>query len=230
MIFWVAFDPADKEGSRALVAHRDYHDGPSTIVLRDLATGRSLQIYKGHTHYARGGAFLPDGRRFVSCGSHKDPTVRLWDVEKGVELRRFEPTKMGPDAVLHPHCVAFSPDGRHVLSGGAVAEAAQGRPGAALLWDIEQTDSSPRVVLNHANILISVAVSPDGKTMAGVDEKARVVVWECPSGRRLREIQLEAPPVEVGAALAYAPDGRHLVVAHGNGAVYVLRLAPAVVK
>ena len=52
---------------------------------------------------------LADGRRALS-GSH-DRTLRLWDLETGAELRRFEGMR---DRVTS---VALLPDGRRALSG-----------------------------------------------------------------------------------------------------------------
>jgi WD40 repeat protein len=55
-------------------------------------------------------ASSPDGRRALSSG--EDPSIRLWDVETGREVRRFE---AGTGSLSG---VAFSPDGRCALSGG----------------------------------------------------------------------------------------------------------------
>ena len=56
-------------------------------------------------------AFSPDGRRLAS-GSD-DKTVRLWEVDSGQELRRFQGHASGVWSV------AFSPDGRRLASGSS---------------------------------------------------------------------------------------------------------------
>jgi WD40 repeat protein len=221
VIFWLEFDPSDKEGRRALLAHRDHHDGPTTIRLWDVTTGKELKVYKGHKHYSGAGAFSRDGRRFVSSGHGRDQSIRLWDVEKGQELSHADLGVFGGASVS---AVAFSRDGRFVLVGGATLVKDRPSDGRVWLWDTEQKKPLVRAIINTDKPVRSVAVSPDGKVLAAIRSDARVLLVEFPSGKAIREIQLERPPDECGACVAFAPDGRHLLAAHGNGAVYVLRL------
>ncbi len=66
-------------------------------------------------------SFSPDGR-FIASGS-LDKTVKLWDVETGIELRTFAGHS---SSVLS---VSFSPDGRFIASGSV--------DDAVKLWDIQ---------------------------------------------------------------------------------------------
>jgi WD40 repeat protein len=66
-------------------------------------------------------AFSPAGKQ-VLTGSW-DNTARLWDVETGREIRRFE----GHTRWIRS--VAFSPDGKHVLTGSA--------DGTERIWNIK---------------------------------------------------------------------------------------------
>ena len=58
-----------------------------TVRLSDVATGRTLGAFEGHTDEVQSVAFSPDGKTLVS-GSD-DHTVRLWEVSTGSALRAF---------------------------------------------------------------------------------------------------------------------------------------------
>ena len=75
----------------------------------------------GHSNGIRCIAFSPNGR-YVLTGS-RDKTARLWDLETGLEFRKFEGHK---DDIFS---VAFSPDGLHALTGSI--------DNTARLWDLE---------------------------------------------------------------------------------------------
>src|SRR5262249_25069247 len=68
-----------------------------------------------------GAAFTPDGRRAVSGG--RDRTLRVWDLGSGEEVRRLD----GPEDTVS--CLALSPDGGLVLSGGHTG---------VRLWDLSR--------------------------------------------------------------------------------------------
>jgi hypothetical protein len=67
-------------------------------------------------------AFSPDGRLLASGYDQKGPIVRLWEVQTGQEVRRWEGHR-GPISGL-----AFAPDGRTLASGSHDA--------MVLVWDV----------------------------------------------------------------------------------------------
>ena len=77
-----------------------------SVRLWEVATGRELAAFHGHTHFVYALAFHPDGRRILS-GS-LDGTVKVWDAVTSRPI------------VFRGHSiwvskVAFSRDGRRVL-------------------------------------------------------------------------------------------------------------------
>jgi hypothetical protein len=105
-------------------------------------------------------ALSPDGRLLAS--SHWG-TVRLWDLETGLEQR-----------ILPGHggwvwSVAFSPDGKMLAAGGD--------GGTVHLWEVS-TGAQARVLKGKVGSVWSVAFSPDGKTLAAGGDDCKVHLWE----------------------------------------------------
>ena len=58
-----------------------------TLKLWDLASGKELRTFTGHSDVVSSVAIAPDGRTALS-GSW-DKTLKLWDLASGKELRTF---------------------------------------------------------------------------------------------------------------------------------------------
>ncbi len=81
-----------------------------TIVIWDPATGNRVETLKAHPRAVRRLAFALDGPpALASIGN--DPAIKLWDLTTGREKARF-----GGFNFAAP--VAFSPDGRYLVTGG----------------------------------------------------------------------------------------------------------------
>jgi WD40 repeat protein len=118
-----------------------------TLQLWDVATGRVVRTFKGHSAAVNSVAFSPDGLSVLS-GSD-DNTIKLWDRASGRLVRTFE----GHSAQVKS--VAFSHDGRSVLSGGWDK--------TLRLWEAA-TGRLMRTIEGHSHAIESVALSPDGRS------------------------------------------------------------------
>jgi WD40 repeat protein len=78
------------------------------IALRDVATGRVIRTFHGHTDVIGSLAFNSEGDRLVSGSA--DGSVRIWDVVSGLELLSL-PGVRGP-----VYAVAVSPDGKRIAA------------------------------------------------------------------------------------------------------------------
>jgi RNA polymerase sigma factor (sigma-70 family) len=79
------------------------------ISLIDVATGKEIRSFNGHSDDVSSMAFAPSGK-YLASGS-KDKSVALWDILSGKLIAKFS----HQEPVI---AVAFSPDGRHVVVRG----------------------------------------------------------------------------------------------------------------
>jgi WD40 repeat protein/serine/threonine protein kinase len=76
-------------------------------------------------------------------------------------------------------CVAFSPDGKTVASGG--------QDNVIRLWDMTSAGRTPRerVLKGHRDGVAAVAFSPDGKLLASAGLDAVVLIWDVATGKNI---------------------------------------------
>jgi WD40 repeat protein len=189
-----------RDGRRVLSGGYDY-----TVRLWDVESAKQLHRLQGHTGQVRAVAFSPNGRLALSGNLYgtKDnrdypPTdcdLRLWDVETGRELRRFQ----GHESLVEG--VAFSPDNQYALSCSW--------DGTLRWWDVA-TGKELRRFVGKVGPLHCVALSPDGRRAVSGGQDGCVRLWDVASGKEVRPV---TGPTGLAYQVAFSPDGSHLLAA-----------------
>ena len=124
--------------------------------------------------------------------------------------------------------VAFSPDGKRIVSGGAAEDAAEDviesatQEGTVRVWDAETGQPVGQPLIGHTGWVTSVAFSPDGKRIVSGGNDGNLWMWDADTGQPLGN------PLtgHMGAVdtVAYSPDGQQIA---SGGYDTTVRLWPA---
>ncbi|MFO0880137.1 MAG: hypothetical protein U0840_22545 [Gemmataceae bacterium] len=147
-------------------------------------------------------AFSPDGKLLASVVQNGQ--VMLWETGSGKRLRAYQaisPEEGGPAGCLN---LSFSSDGKSLR---VVTQM-----GKLRLWD---TDSLEEKETPEAGTepVSTVAISPDGKTLAVCNFEGKVDLLEAATGKVTGNLQVE----EMSTCLALSQDGKLLAQGTGQG-------------
>ena len=172
----------------------------NTIILWDMKTRQSMSTLSGHSNFVISVTFSPDGKSLAS-GS-EDMTVILWDVKTGQLIHKLT------EHTGKVRSVAFSPDGKTLASAGD--------DGTIILWNVKTGEPVGKLLVEHTDPLfntklpvpvLSVAFSPDGKTLASGDYDNNVILWNVEKRQLIYTLSRHS---DIVRTLAFSPDGQTL--------------------
>ena len=172
--------------------------------LWEVATGREILVFSGHTAEIMTLAFSPDGR-WLATGS-QDHTVKLWDIGAGHEAYTLSGHTGGVNAL------AFSPEGKLLASGSSDK--------TIKLWDVA-TGLEIATLVGHTDMIASVAFSPDGRNLASGSIDKTLRLWDVRTARQTQTLPDYSGEVEsldsASGGLAFSPDGRTIAASSPGG-------------
>jgi WD40 repeat protein len=237
----LAFSP---DGKLLAVAIPNEH----VVRVLEAASGKPVFRVESFCTTPDGLCFSPDGSLLAGPGI--DGSVRLWKARTGEEVLRLgehpgrgEAVHFSPDgiklAVVGPRSVgfftvadgkmasrldldsrdssgptAYTPDGKMVLAGEV---------GAVRLWDVS-TGKEVRRLGRYSGSVISLSVSPDGKTVAVGSTDRAVRLMEIATGT---EVFPEGLKPHIIQSASLSPDGDAVVTSVNVGKVAVWEVGSA---
>jgi WD40 repeat protein len=214
--------------------------GDGSVKLCDAASGAPIGLVGKHDGDVREVAFHPDGQRLASGDGNG--TVKVWDLTYAwlPGLALFSPfgctTALPLSAAVQPQlaswietngpkplwtlprpdpefeCVAFSPDGRRLVSTGR---------DRLRLWNAETGQPVDTVPGQVTGFHKSVAFSPDGRWLYSAAQDCTVKVWDAATLAWKHSFRGHRGPI---CGIAVSPNGQFLVTSSADKTVKVWNL------
>ena len=153
-----------------------------------------------NTDWVSSVAFSPDGK-ILATGSN-DTIIRLWDISNQKQIGTPITKYTGPI-----YSVAFSHDGKTFATGGADLQPDKTVRYDVHLWNVSSKKQIEPLFIGHTGLVLSVAFSPDDKTLAtgGFDNTIRL--WNVSSHQQIGILMGHTSAVN---SVVFSPNGKIL--------------------
>ena len=212
----------------------------ATVKLWEIASGKDLATLR-HTDNVKSVAFSPDSEILATVESK---SVKLWEVSTKKNIAALEHTNgvyavaYSPDGTMlgvasrdgiilwsastkekivtlehegYTGAVTFSPDSKTLAS--ANTDRSGGTDGTVKLWDVS-TRENIAIVRGHTERITTIALSPDGITLAATLRDWTVRFWGAGTEQPVSTVRTIK-----GWSVAYSPDGKTLALGGFDGKV-----------
>jgi len=151
-----------------------------TCIVLDVNAGKEIARFERQLDWSYQANFSPDGKSLAFASL--DPGAKVWDIASG----KLEYTLPGHDhspggaVKQYAMTLGYSPDGK-TLATGASKE--------IFLWDVETKQLRQKLLVSrNKNLFISIAFTPDSKTVVGGSQDGNVYVWNAETGKLRYEL------------------------------------------
>ena len=190
-------------GGDTLLTEDGTHDG---IVMQDVREGNFLATLSDPDKISlTSGVTLSRDGKTLAVNDASGRTY-LWDTVRKAVLASWN----NPGAAVN--FAVFSLDGKTLAESSG--------SGKVSLWDVSSHSPAGSVPVPAGIHLGALAISPDGKLLAGASlDSDSVYVWDLTTGKELALVSDSGG--KGAAAIAFSPDGKTVAVGDTNGSTYL---------
>lgn len=192
------------DGQKAVSGSND-----ATLKVWNLMNGKVIKTLTGHNCCVNSVAVSPDGTLIVSGGGssfgdktpkYSDKILRVWDSSSGSLLHSL---KGHTSSIM---CVAFSPNGEYIASGGGDWD------NTVKLWKAS-TGEYIRTFRGAKHRIEGLSFSPSGKHIVAGASEDDFKVWDVKSGSFVTSIREGFAP---SCVASFSSDGKYIVLGQLN--------------
>jgi len=138
--------------------------------------------------------FSPDSKTLITVVDFKwsQKLIKLWGIEKGIELGRFECPASDKMAL------SISPDGKYLAFGQQI-------------WDLNNREIG-RALEGHSGPVIGISYSSDGKRIFSISNDATLRTWNPNTATELFQIGTLKSMLVSNCGVKISPDSKNLAV------------------
>ncbi|QIF05904.1 c-type cytochrome domain-containing protein [Roseimicrobium sp. ORNL1] len=133
----------------------------------DIATGKRVNLFEGHTHHVMGIAFRADGRVLATAGG--DGVVTTWDMAMGERIKKIQ---------------GWTKEVTSLQFIGATSKIVTSS-GDNLVRIVNDSGSEVRAISRLPDFMQSAASTPDGAVIVAGGEDSVLRIWDGASGKEL---------------------------------------------
>lgn len=211
----VALSPA---GTHVVTASADH---TARVLEIDPQTGRFTEVARladdvlaEGSEFVAMSAWLDHPRRRLYLGN-ADATVRVWDLDRAVQLGAASHTGLNT-------ALAVSAKGDWLLTGSSLPDA------KALLWRLDPDGNLPPQLIHrlgeHDQAVTALAISPDARLVFTGDRMGRGILWDVDSGRPIGAPLDQLRGFRINAA-QFTLDGAELLLGGDDQQVTRVRVS-----
>lgn len=180
------------------------------VYLYDANTLKVIRLLDSQTWITRL-AFSPNNQLLATNDDSNN--VQLWNIEAGQLLY----TLSGLSSPVTS--IRFSPDGTHIAASGCRRQNSNNQSQAAdfciegevKLWQV--SDGTPsQAMIGHQAEVTAISFHPDGQWLASGSSDKSVQIWDVPSGRKVKLLEV----ADAVSSVEFSPNGSLLGLGLGN--------------
>ncbi|HSI63878.1 MAG TPA: c-type cytochrome domain-containing protein [Candidatus Saccharimonadia bacterium] len=141
----------------------------------DIATGKRVNLFEGHTHHVMGIAFRADGRVLATAGA--DGVVTTWDMAMGERIKKIQ---------------GWTKEVTSLQFIGATSKIVTSS-GDNLVRIVNDTGSEVRAMPRLPDFMQSAASTPDGAMIIAGGEDSMLRLWDGTNGKEIAVFGMKSP-------------------------------------